>query len=208
MMQKQSRALIACQLGIGAILMMTAFLITLGSTEAQIAEPPNSTLVFVACIEDKNLGLIISSTSVPTGTAIGVNIGDSCVQALNDLQRSGFDVGDPIALVKTVFFFMRSPPICGNQIIEGNEVCDSEKLRSQTCVTLGFESGDLACESNCTSLDTQGCVAAAPMCQGNETLCIDLCVDLAVNVFNCGACGNECTGGTPFCNAGACVAAP
>ncbi|NUP12800.1 MAG: hypothetical protein HOW73_42725 [Polyangiaceae bacterium] len=54
-----------------------------------------------------------------------------------------------------------APPGCGNQIIETPEECDGTALASQTCVTQGFGSGTLACDSNC-EFDTSQC--AAPFC--------------------------------------------
>jgi len=38
---------------------------------------------------------------------------------------------------------------CGNGIIEGNEKCDGANFNSKTCETLGYESGELSCTSDC-----------------------------------------------------------
>ena len=47
--------------------------------------------------------------------------------------------------------------ICGNNLIEWDEVCDSDELNEYTCEDLGYSSGELACSTGCTSFDTTGC---------------------------------------------------
>ncbi|MFH0970474.1 MAG: DUF4215 domain-containing protein [Candidatus Diapherotrites archaeon] len=49
--------------------------------------------------------------------------------------------------------------ICGNSTIAGPEVCDGSNLDSETCVSQGFESGTLTCESDCLNFDTSSCAA-------------------------------------------------
>jgi len=50
-------------------------------------------------------------------------------------------------------------PVCGNGVVEGAELCDGSNLAGQTCESLGFSGGTLAC-SGCT-FDTSACVAGA-----------------------------------------------
>lgn len=207
-MQKKKRSgPRACRVILSMASVVIGALTLLSAAQAQVATPTNSTIQFVSCIEDKSLGLIVLGTSLPTG----VNAGDSCGEAINELQQSGYDLENPITLKDSVYFFMKSPPICGNNILEGNETCDSSNLRGQDCVGLGFASGTLACESHCSAYDTTQCDPILPSCPDpSETYCpIDgLCVDLAVNVRNCGACGNECPIEAPNCVSGACQADP
>jgi hypothetical protein len=47
--------------------------------------------------------------------------------------------------------------VCGNGVREPLEVCDGSDLAGETCVTLGFESGTLACNASCSAFDTSGC---------------------------------------------------
>lgn len=51
---------------------------------------------------------------------------------------------------------------CGNDFIEGNEVCDKSKLNDKTCATqVGPNStGTLRCNSTCNGYDTSGCTAS------------------------------------------------
>jgi lysyl endopeptidase len=67
---------------------------------------------------------------------------------------------------------------CGNGTIEAGEDCDGGDLGGQTCESLGYASGALACSSSC-QFDTSGCVAAcgAPgaSCTGNAQCCSGSC---------------------------------
>ncbi len=47
------------------------------------------------------------------------------------------------------------PPVCGNGMAEGTELCDGLDFRSRTCVSEGFVGGMLACV-NC-QISTEGC---------------------------------------------------
>lgn len=49
---------------------------------------------------------------------------------------------------------------CGNSGIDSGEDCDGTLLNDKTCVTQGFASGDLSCDSSCHFV-TSACVAAA-----------------------------------------------
>jgi hypothetical protein len=42
------------------------------------------------------------------------------------------------------------PPRCGNGVVEGEEECDGNDLAGKTCHSLGFDSGELSCGSDCT----------------------------------------------------------
>lgn len=50
---------------------------------------------------------------------------------------------------------------CGNGTIDVDavptEVCDGSNLGGETCATLGYGGGTLACETNCLALDETGC---------------------------------------------------
>ena len=48
--------------------------------------------------------------------------------------------------------------LCGNGVINTGEECDGSNLAGQTCVTRGFISGSLTCNSNCT-INTSQCVS-------------------------------------------------
>ncbi len=55
---------------------------------------------------------------------------------------------------------------CGNDMIEGIEVCDGTDLAGEDCVTQGFDLGTLGCQGDCTDYDTSSCIAYAGDCCG------------------------------------------
>ena len=89
---------------------------------------------------------------------------------------------------------------CGDGIAEGTEDCDGADLVGQTCFGLGYTTGTLACNANCT-FDVSACTT----CGNNEIepgeLCdadqvgSATCADLGQG-FNDGfvTCNNTCTG--------------
>nr|MBA4404985.1 hypothetical protein [Nanoarchaeum sp.] len=49
-------------------------------------------------------------------------------------------------------------PVCGNNNVEGSEVCDGSDLNGQTCVSQGFSAGGtLACNNYCTGFVMTDC---------------------------------------------------
>lgn len=97
------------------------------------------------------------------------------------------------------------PAVCGNGVIEGNEVCDGAALNSQTCVTQGFVSGSLSCSSNCafnTSLCSNavcgnGIIDSGESCDGaalNSATCVTRGFDSGTLT-----CANNCTFNTSAC---------
>lgn len=54
-----------------------------------------------------------------------------------------------------------TPAVCGNNVLEGGEVCDGSALNGETCSSQGYAGGgSLACQSDCSALDTSNCVQA------------------------------------------------
>ncbi len=83
---------------------------------------------------------------------------------------------------------------CGNGLLESFEACDGDALRNETCLSLGYYSGQLACRDNCT-LDTSGC-SQIKIC---EPACdLSLC-ETCIN----GTCISYCRAGE-VCEAGTC----
>ncbi len=46
---------------------------------------------------------------------------------------------------------------CGNDVIDGAELCDGGDLGGQDCASQGFEGGTLACADDCSGFDTSAC---------------------------------------------------
>lgn len=51
--------------------------------------------------------------------------------------------------------------LCGNGTIDPGEYCEGTDLQGETCESVGFAAGDLACGSNCR-LDTTACLETPP----------------------------------------------
>ena len=75
----------------------------------------------------------------PTGNATG---GDS-VDTPDDTADTPDDTGDGL---------------CGNGVIDDDEACDGSVLRGEDCASQGYDEGSLACDDDCTALDTSECV--------------------------------------------------
>ncbi len=86
--------------------------------------------------------------------------------------------------------------VCGDGVREGGEVCDRGDLGGNTCSSLGYDRGALACAADCTSLVTTGCVAdCVPVCGSRE------CGPDPTCGISCGVCAAG-----ESCSAGACQA--
>jgi hypothetical protein len=101
--------------------------------------------------------------------------------------------------------------LCGNAAIDEGEDCDGALTGGVTCLTLGFDGGDLGCDANCV-FDTSGCsletcgngaLDVGEECEGLDLGGVD-CIDLG---FNAGelACNANCTFDTSACQVGECV---
>jgi len=118
--------------------------------------------------------------------------------------------------------------LCGDGNAEGTNAgtpeyapCDTDDLRGQTCVSLGYTQGDLACSGSC-NWDVSDCEGAAPVCgdgvvdagevcdDGNNTL-TDGCPDGPGGSCLPATCGDgflfigneNCdTGADPYCHGG------
>jgi len=50
---------------------------------------------------------------------------------------------------------------CGDDMIDGMEVCDGVDLGGEDCISQGFDAGVLACLGDCTDFDTSACAVAS-----------------------------------------------
>lgn len=59
-------------------------------------------------------------------------------------------------------------PICGNNILERGEVCDSNNLGGSSCILQGFSTGTLRCSQDCLGYDTSSCITSTPQQGGSS----------------------------------------
>lgn len=111
---------------------------------------------------------------------------------------------------------------CGNDEIEGDEVCDGADLDNLGCASQGFDGGVLTCEDDCSGYDTSACVYftcgngvtdGSDVCDGDDLggqTCQSLGFDSgtlscenncrALDTSGCGTCGNVITDGGEPCD--------
>jgi len=88
--------------------------------------------------------------------------------------------------------------VCGNNIVEDDEVCDLAQVNGQTCQSLGYQGGELGCLLTCTDYNLLGCficgndvVDIAEDCEGGVVPEEVTCEDLGFEAGNVG-CGADC----------------
>jgi lysophospholipase L1-like esterase len=59
--------------------------------------------------------------------------------------------------------------LCGDGVVEGSEDCEAGVPLGDTCLSLGFDSGSLACFTSTCEYDASGCVGGS--CAGNKQAC-------------------------------------
>ncbi|MEM9461028.1 MAG: hypothetical protein AAGF11_43085 [Myxococcota bacterium] len=90
--------------------------------------------------------------------------------------------------------------MCGDEMVEGSEQCDGPDLDDQSCLTRGYDAGNLSCTGDCT-FDESGCtnvgcgndlVEGAEVCDGSALegkTCVDVGFDAGVL-----GCQPDCAG--------------
>lgn len=78
-------------------------------------------------------------------------------------------------------------PSCGNGVRESGEACDGDDLGGRSCVSQGFDEGELACNPATCRLNTSGCTVLS------GAACVDQCV-----VDRCDEAVSRCEA-TPGC---------
>jgi hypothetical protein len=101
-------------------------------------------------------------------------------------------------------------PVCGDGVLEGDEVCDGDDLGGLTCELLQLDGGMLGCLRDCLSFDLTGCEGVSQcgnlILEGNEACdgvnlgghtCLELpgfgggtlqCDECMLNTTGCTAC--------------------
>jgi cysteine-rich repeat protein len=133
-----------------------------------------------------------------------IEIGEVCDATNLDGQSCtslGFDGGTLTCLTDCSGFDTTnctgSGPQCGNGSIEIGEVCDATNLDGQSCTSLGFDGGTLACLADCSGFDTTNCTGSGPQCGNDAREGDEICDGFDLDDQSCASLGFD--GGTLAC---------
>jgi len=115
----------------------------------------------------------------------GVDVCDGSDLGGQSCQTQGFSDGQLACLTNCAGYDTSSCTgqiVCGNNSVEGSEVCDGTQLNGATCESQGFGPGTIACKGDCSGYDTTGCgEECQPQCGtrvcGPDPLCNESCGD-------------------------------
>jgi hypothetical protein len=136
-------------------------------------------------------------TVAPSETCDGTEFGgETCAS----LGFAGGTLGCTADCQSIVTTGCQALPSCGDGMLNGGEQCDAAALGGQTCITQGFDLGQLACSGSCT-LDTSGCSFDTENCGGQGDFCLFDENDLQSTCCPPGVEGNV----LGICNVAVCV---
>jgi len=84
----------------------------------------------------------------------GANVPATCATA--DPERAYYE-GSVTCTAQCAFDTAACSGFCGDDTINGPEVCDGGRLGGNSCQTLGFQTGNLTCAAGCGGFDQTGC---------------------------------------------------
>jgi len=175
-------------------------------------------LIVPACTDDVGEDETTSTTSSPPITTAGDTTDGDTDPTETDGTTAASSTGETESLDDS------TGPVtaCGNGMVEGDEVCDSVEIGEETCLTQGFDEGELGCLPDCTGYDTSECLTAVcgdgtavgkELCDGLDTAdatcesegfdsgtlaCQKDCA--TYDLAGCGNCGNNQVDGAEACD--------
>jgi hypothetical protein len=180
-------------------------------------------LVVPACADDGGEdGTSMTTSPLPMTTANDTTDGDTATLETETDSVSateGSTTGDTDSLDDST---TGAGIVCGDDMVEGDELCDGTAVGEETCVTQGFDEGELGCLADCTGYDTSACLTAVcgdgvavgkELCDGLDTAeatcesegfdsgtlaCTKDCATL--DTSGCGTCGNNQVDGGETCD--------
>lgn len=127
--------------------------------------------------DDLNCAEDCALACIPDGGGLGCDSSTPCCSGLGNCTG-----GRPADRVCA-----SSPGVCGDGVVEGDEECEAGVPLADTCTSIGFDGGTLACNTSTCIYDTTGCTGGS--CLPSKSACTD-------NIECCsGNCRNgECKG--------------
>lgn len=162
----------------------------------------------------------VSTTGTPPLTTIGPE--DSSSSGVVDSSGGTTVVAEDSTTTAAPESSTGPVEACGNDAIDGDEVCDGTDLAGQDCAMQGFDIGTLACNADCAGYDVSGCMninCGDNVAQGKEACdgtdlagstcqtegfdsgtltCALNCGSLDID--ECGTCGNVIVDGAEVCD--------
>ncbi|MEZ4383600.1 MAG: hypothetical protein R3A79_19875 [Nannocystaceae bacterium] len=75
------------------------------------------------------------------------------------------------------------PDLCGNGVLDENEVCDGDKFGGKTCLDFGWTGGKLGCADDCSAISQSNCCqGGGSACSGSKPCCANLECTLQPNL--------------------------
>lgn len=154
--------------------------IGLGVTSATFAAPPGA--IEGSCLGPGGERVFAFTPSVPGTLRViladaednGIYVRDACTGGAELLcvDNGGAGQGEigvlDLADTATVYLVIDSwngpssfdliVALCGNGLTDLGEVCDGLDLNGNSCLTLGYSGGTLACAPGCQDFDVSGCI--------------------------------------------------
>ncbi len=75
----------------------------------------------------------------------------------HDIEYQIEDIAGSWSRSLVVYWYNDPTQYCGDGIREGTEICDGADLGGESCLSQGFDTGNLACNFDCQSFDASGC---------------------------------------------------
>jgi len=122
-------------------------------------------LIFVACGEGKTQNSVCGDGKITDSEKCEMNNldGETC-------ETMGFGEGTLSCQSNCMAFDTSgcgASATCGDNKVDGTDVCDGSDMGGESCETQGFAQGTLKCQANCAGFDTSECGASTSCGDGN-----------------------------------------
>ena len=129
--------------------------------------PPEDCIPDCSCANGLAVGETCSDTCGGTCVATGGGGGCPPQPTCNDINTSTgaacVACSEPNTCQSINNTYQCLPPACGNDVIEGSEVCDGTDLNSQSCaIQVPGSIGSLSCNNQCSAFITTSCIVSNP----------------------------------------------